>query len=332
MNITTDTVPLVYAEIVRLVEQASDPAELVGVSCIARGADSVFAQAVLDLGGRLEVVIPSRNYRERNVKPDHAEQFDNLLRRAESVRVMDFADADADAYEAANKAVLESCDLLIAVWDGRSGERSGTGSVVALAREQGLPIEVVWPKGAMRGSAGSRGSDMSDSEPEVVLGPFSSPGAQATSWAAALAVLGAAEVFWLSTVRPDGRPHVTPLLAAWSQGGMYFTTGGQERKARNLEHNPHCVLTTGTNSLTGVDVAIEGVASAVDERSERARAVTDLERKYGTHLTSPEGSWHRLGEAVVAGDVRLYRVAPTVGFAFGKLPMSSQTRYTWPRR
>jgi nitroimidazol reductase NimA-like FMN-containing flavoprotein (pyridoxamine 5'-phosphate oxidase superfamily) len=174
------------------------------------------------------------------------------------------------------------------------------------------------------------GRDMS-SEPEVVLGPFSSQGAQATPWASALAVLDAAEVFWLSTTRPDGRPHVTPLLAAWSLGGLCFTTGGQERKARNLEDNSHCVLTTGTNALTGTDVVIEGVAAVVDERSERAQAVADFERKYGSHLTSPEGTWYRLGESVIAGDVRLYRVAPTVGFAFGKLPTASETRYTWGR-
>ena len=173
---------------------------------------------------------------------------------------------------------------------------------------------------------------MSDREPDVVLGAFSSPGARATPWASALAVLAEAEVFWLSTVRPDGRPHVTPLLAAWSLGGLCFTTGGQERKARNLERNPRCVLTTGTNALTGMDVVIEGTADLVGERAAREEAVADFERKYGSHLTSPEGVWYGLGEAVVAGDVRLYRVAPTVGFAFGKLPASSQTRYTWPDR
>lgn len=169
-------------------------------------------------------------------------------------------------------------------------------------------------------------------EPETVLGPFSSPAAQATPWTSALAVLDAAEVCWLSTVRPDGRPHVTPLLAAWSLDGVCFTTGGQERKARNLERNPRCVLTTGTNTLTGLDIVIEGVASAVVERPAREQAMADFERKYGTHLTSPEGTWYGLGEAVIAGDVRLYRVAPAVGFAFGKLPASSQTRYTWRHR
>ncbi|MFD9290175.1 pyridoxamine 5'-phosphate oxidase family protein [Streptomyces sp. NPDC060030] len=171
-----------------------------------------------------------------------------------------------------------------------------------------------------------------NSEPDAVLGPFSSPDARATPWASALAVIGEAEVFWLSTVRPDGRPHVTPLPAAWSLGGMCFTTGGQERKARNLEHESRCVLTTGTNALTGVDIVIEGVAAVVDGRSDRERAVADFELKYGAHLTAPEGSWHGPGEAVVAGDTRLYRVSPTVGFAFGMLPVSSQTRYTWPSR
>ncbi|MEU1268421.1 pyridoxamine 5'-phosphate oxidase family protein [Streptomyces sp. NPDC005799] len=173
---------------------------------------------------------------------------------------------------------------------------------------------------------------MLTSEPDVFLGPFSSPSARATPWESALAVIAEAEVFWLSTVRPDGRPHVTPLLAVWSLGGPCFTTGGQERKARNLERNPRCVLTTGTNALNGVDVVIEGAAYRVDGRSEREQAVADFERKYGTHLTSSEGTWYGLGEAVVAGDVRLYRVEPTVGFAFGKLPTSSETRYAWPPR
>ncbi|MFF0489534.1 hypothetical protein ACFYTQ_11000 [Nocardia sp. NPDC004068] len=150
MNITAETVPLVYNEIVRRLPSA-DGTDLVGVSCIARGADSVFAQAILDSGGRLEVVLPSRTYRERKVKPDHAPQFDEFVQRAAEVRVMDFDEANADAYEAANEAVLGSCDRLIAVWDGQDGERSGTGSVVAMAQKRGLPVDVIWPRGAARG-------------------------------------------------------------------------------------------------------------------------------------------------------------------------------------
>ncbi|WP_280420156.1 hypothetical protein [Nocardia carnea] len=147
MNITEETAVLVREEIARRLAEVSD---LVGVSCIARGADSVFAQAVLEAGGRLEVVLPSRNYREAKVKPDHAPVFDELVARASEVQVMDFEEAGREAYEAANEALLGSADRLVAVWDGDGGEAGGTGSVVKLARERGLAVDVVWPEGAAR--------------------------------------------------------------------------------------------------------------------------------------------------------------------------------------
>ncbi|WP_433621845.1 hypothetical protein [Nocardia sp. CA-120079] len=128
MNITADTVPSVYDGIRKVLARQGDPDDLVGGSCIARGADSVFARAVLDAGGRLEVVLPSTNYRQRKVKPDHAELFDELIAHADTVRVMDFDDAGPEAYEAANKAVLSSCDRLVAVWDGEAGSAGGTGT------------------------------------------------------------------------------------------------------------------------------------------------------------------------------------------------------------
>lgn len=83
MNITEETAVLVREEIIRRLVEVP---ELVGVSCIARGADSVFARAVLEMGGGLEVVLPSRNYREAKVKPDHAPLFDELVARASEVR------------------------------------------------------------------------------------------------------------------------------------------------------------------------------------------------------------------------------------------------------
>ncbi|MEV4241082.1 MULTISPECIES: hypothetical protein [unclassified Nocardia] len=150
MNITMDTVRLVYDEISKLLADLGDPVELVGISCIARGADSVFAQAVLDAGGRLEVVVPSTNYRERKVEPDHADLFDKLIARADTVRVMNFDDAGRAAYEAANEAMLSSCDRLFAVWDGQASAEGGTGTVVDLARRHGVPVQIVWPAGAER--------------------------------------------------------------------------------------------------------------------------------------------------------------------------------------
>ncbi|HEY1515708.1 MAG TPA: pyridoxamine 5'-phosphate oxidase family protein [Solirubrobacteraceae bacterium] len=78
---------------------------------------------------------------------------------------------------------------------------------------------------------------------------FSEPDATPTPWAAGLEQLRAADTFWLSTVRPDGRPHVTPLTAVWHAGALWFATGPEERKARNLAENPSCVLTTGRSDL-----------------------------------------------------------------------------------
>ncbi|MFI0417783.1 hypothetical protein [Spongiactinospora sp. 9N601] len=150
MNITPDTSRLVYEAILaHLHDRAGTP--LAGVSCIARGADSVFAEAVLAAGGELEVVLPSRDYREAKVKPDHAEQFDALIARAGRVRVMDFDQASRDAYVVANETVLGSVDELIAVWDGREDYgKGGTADVVAVARRRGLPVTVIWPRGAAR--------------------------------------------------------------------------------------------------------------------------------------------------------------------------------------
>jgi hypothetical protein len=149
MNLTAASMPLVYQAIAEaLAPYAGD--DLIGVSCIARGADSIFAQAVLDSGGQLEVVLPSQHYREQKVKPDHAPQFDELMHRAAKVHVLPFENANREAYEAANGLLLSS-DRLFAIWDGRPGvDKGSTASVVSAARERGLPVEVIWPDGAAR--------------------------------------------------------------------------------------------------------------------------------------------------------------------------------------
>ncbi|MFE1592973.1 hypothetical protein [Nocardia sp. NPDC058705] len=148
MDINAATAKLVRAELDRLLAGVPD---LVGVSCIARGADSVFADAVLAAGGKLEVVLPCRGYREAKVKPDHLEQFDRLLGMADTVREMPHEVAGRAAYEEANAVIVREADRLIAVWDGQPSQRGGTGTVVDLARAAGVVVEVVWPEGAGRG-------------------------------------------------------------------------------------------------------------------------------------------------------------------------------------
>ena len=72
-------------------------------------------------------------------------------------------------------------------------------------------------------------------EPTTELDPrYSSEGASPLPWAEGRRRIEEAGIFWIATVRPDGRPHVTPLISVWLDGAAYFCTGPQERKARNL--------------------------------------------------------------------------------------------------
>ena len=162
--------------------------------------------------------------------------------------------------------------------------------------------------------------------------PFSSPGAVAVPWAGALEVLTSAEVFWLSTVRSDGRPHVTPLLAVWVDSALCFCTGGGERKAQNLAGNPSCTLTTGRNELLGLDVVVEGQAVPVTDPAVRASIASALEEKYGPQLAAPDGTWAGLGDHIREGDVVVYRVQPVVAFGFAKGGQYSQTRWAFGHR
>lgn len=152
IDLTDATVELVRAELVRLLT-AYEPQGLTGVSCLARGSDSLFAETVLAAGGRLVVVLPSQDYRRTKVKPDHAPLFEQLATAASELLVMPHETAGREAYEAANAVLLERADRLVAVWDGAppaAGKGGGTADVVQQARAAELPVDVVWPPGAAR--------------------------------------------------------------------------------------------------------------------------------------------------------------------------------------
>lgn len=147
-NLTPESVPLVAAELRKVLSEYGSP--LVGVSCLARGADQVFARVVLELGSPLEVVLPAADYRERKVKPENREEFETLLGQAATVRVLPFDTSNREAYTAANEHMLGGVHALVAVWDGASGGKGGTGETVELAHARGIPVTVVWPDGAAR--------------------------------------------------------------------------------------------------------------------------------------------------------------------------------------
>jgi hypothetical protein len=129
----------------------NQPADgLVGVSCIADGPDVWFAQAVLEHGGSLEVVVPALKYRE--ALPEwHRAVYDDLVGRASQVHETGLPDADPHAYMVGSEVLIGLADQLIAVWDGEPARgHGGTADVVSYALRTGVPVRVVWPQGASR--------------------------------------------------------------------------------------------------------------------------------------------------------------------------------------
>jgi nitroimidazol reductase NimA-like FMN-containing flavoprotein (pyridoxamine 5'-phosphate oxidase superfamily) len=157
---------------------------------------------------------------------------------------------------------------------------------------------------------------------------FSSEGAHPTEWAEGRQHLEEAEVFWLSTVRPDGRPHVTPLLAVWCADAMYFCTGSDERKAKNLKRNQHCILTTGRNTLDeSLDVVVEGRVAEVSDAAELEQVAKTYETKYPTHVGARKGTWFGLADTIRRSEVSVYRVTPRTVLGFARGREFSQTRW-----
>jgi nitroimidazol reductase NimA-like FMN-containing flavoprotein (pyridoxamine 5'-phosphate oxidase superfamily) len=145
---------------------------------------------------------------------------------------------------------------------------------------------------------------------------FSDPGAQPTSWADTLEAITQAEIFWISTVRADGRPHVTPLVAVWLDDALHFATGADEQKARNLAGNPRVALTTGANDWqSGLDVIVEGEAVRVTDTQQLDRLAAAWARKWDgrwAYEATGDGFRHDVGTALV------FAVRPTKVLAFTK--------------
>ncbi|MGH3097761.1 MAG: hypothetical protein ACRDMV_17390 [Streptosporangiales bacterium] len=127
-----------------------DRSDLVGVSCLADGADQLFARAVLDAGGTLEVVVPAKQYRDGLPADAHA-SYDELIANAATVRRLGRIESTSEAHMEASKTMLDSAGRLFAVWDGQAARGyGGTADIVQVARDRGLPITRIWPTGARR--------------------------------------------------------------------------------------------------------------------------------------------------------------------------------------
>ncbi len=168
---------------------------------------------------------------------------------------------------------------------------------------------------------------MATQAPIAKLEPrFSTPGASPTAWSEAIETLETAMIYWLSTVKPNGQPHVTPLIAVWLDGSIYFCSGEDERKAKNIAANPLCALTTGCNLMSeGLDIVLEGEAIRVSDATKLQRIAELYKTKYDWNFEVRDG-----GLVGDSGNVAIaFEISPTQGFGFGKGETFSQTRWTF---
>ena len=166
------------------------------------------------------------------------------------------------------------------------------------------------------------------SAPATSITRFSDPRATATAWEETRSALEEAELFWLSTVRTDGRPHVTPVVAAWAERAIWFSTGAGEQKFANLQANPHVVMTTGCNRWDGgLDVVVEGEAVQITDD-------VVLRRIAGAFAAKWDGRWRwtaRDGAFRDAdsdgGEAMVFSVTPVKVFAHAKGDPFGETRH-----
>ena len=111
--------------------------------------------------------------------------------------------------------------------------------------------------------------------------------------------LAAARRYWVSTVRPDGRPHAMPIWGVWHDDAFWFSSGGGSRKVQNLATDPRCVVTTDNANEA---VIIEGIAGEVADAADDEALQAAYRKKYDEGLDPDLGP--------------IFRVMPSVAFGF----------------
>ena len=130
---------------------------------------------------------------------------------------------------------------------------------------------------------------------------------------------------WLSTVRPDGKPHTTGVGALWIDDRFYFTSGAKTQKSRNLASNPSCVISV---ALPDLDLVVEGTANRVTDEATLellAKAYADQ----GWPATAKDGAITAEYSAPSAGPPPwdLYEMAPKTAFGVATKEPYGATRW-----
>ncbi|GLP70321.1 hypothetical protein RKD27_006262 [Streptomyces sp. SAI-126] len=121
-------------------------------TCLAAGADQLFAEVALDNDVPVTAVIPGMDY-EAHLDDDEARAgYRRILACCAHRLDLPPEPTHEQAYLAAGRWIVDHCDRLIAVWDGRPARGlGGTGDVVAYARRTGVPVSVLWEPDVHRG-------------------------------------------------------------------------------------------------------------------------------------------------------------------------------------
>lgn len=131
-------------------------------------------------------------------------------------------------------------------------------------------------------------------------------------------------------MRPDGGPHVRPVLAVWVDGALHSTTNPTARKGRNLARDSRCVITVGSD---GLDLVVEGQAAKVSDEAKLQRVADVYTSKYEWPVTVRDGAFDAEYGAPTAGPppYEVYEVTPAVVFGFGTdetfAPRSTRWRF-----
>ena len=119
---------------------------------------------------------------------------------------------------------------------------------------------------------------------------------------------------WLATVRPDGRPHLMPVIPFWIEGALHFVAGEGTRKGRNLAANAWCVVGTESRKLPSLDVIVDGRAEPLED-PDAVRRIAEVLASNGWPLEARGAEVHG-PNAPTAGPppYRIYRVTPARAF------------------
>lgn len=132
-------------------------------------------------------------------------------------------------------------------------------------------------------------------------------------WSEARECLESAPKVWLATVRPDGRPHVQPVLVVWVDDAPCFTARPVSRKAENIAANGRCVVSVASETL---DLVVEARPERIHDETGLRRVSDAFRAKYEWDLTVRDGSVHE-DSLPGAPEYGFYRVVPMRAFGYG---------------